>query len=331
MLIAILSIANNAFSWGEVKKAKEFMQAGMYPQATELLDKKIKDKPTDAEAHFQLGICFINTGNYSGAEERFGSAVRLNSEYGYKIGGQYQKSGTENLNNGRIQRAIKLYKKAINYQPNLKKDIFDKCKEAGAVNLKKGNDNAAIDRFQMAIDINQSYRPVVVETFIDAAQNQQVDPNRQISLLRAAYDFSNSIEEAKVKKALKNLGEQFRKNHIKRTQVKKALARLSESYRVMFIDIIWPKVWKTILTKQVVGEGMDKKIHLLKHPTEVKNGDKIIIQGKIFKIFTDDWVNFKNKYEFKDIHSDNHTGWYSSFAPNGEILSVQVQRLVREE
>ena len=141
LLIAILSIANNAFSWNEVKKAKEFMQAAMYPQAMELLDKKIKDKPTDAEAHFQLGICFINTGNYSGAEERFGSAVRLNSDYGYKIGGQYQKIGSEKLNNGQIQSAVNLFEKAMIYQPDLKKKISKQCFEKAKFMLKNLSQN----------------------------------------------------------------------------------------------------------------------------------------------------------------------------------------------
>ncbi len=100
VVVVVLSVAVNAFSWGEVKKAREFMQAGMYPQAIELLTKRINDKPADGEAHFQLGVCFINTGNFSKADERFGSAVRLKPAYGYKIGGQYKKTGSEKLNNG---------------------------------------------------------------------------------------------------------------------------------------------------------------------------------------------------------------------------------------
>jgi len=90
------------------------------------------------------------------------------------------------------------------------------------------------------------------------------------------------------------------------------------------------KIWETTLTKEVVGKGMDKKIHLLHHPTEVENGNKVIVEGKIFKIFTDDWNIFKNKYEFKDIHCNNRTGWYNSFAPNGEILLIKVQKLVQK-
>ena len=50
----------NALFDSNVDKAKEFLQAGMYPQAIALLEKEINDNPTNAEAHFQLGICYIN-------------------------------------------------------------------------------------------------------------------------------------------------------------------------------------------------------------------------------------------------------------------------------
>ena len=70
LLLASVSPCFALFS-NDVDKAKEFMAAGMYPQAIELLKKRINDKPTDADAHFQLGISYVNTGNYGGADERF--------------------------------------------------------------------------------------------------------------------------------------------------------------------------------------------------------------------------------------------------------------------
>ena len=50
VLICVPLLCLFLFSNGQasVKKAKEFMIAGMYPQAIELLDKRINDKPTDA-------------------------------------------------------------------------------------------------------------------------------------------------------------------------------------------------------------------------------------------------------------------------------------------
>ena len=51
----------------DVKKAKDFITVGMYPQAMELLKKRIGENPKDAEAQFLLGSCYIHTDNLSGA------------------------------------------------------------------------------------------------------------------------------------------------------------------------------------------------------------------------------------------------------------------------
>lgn len=115
----------NAFAVASMGKAKEFMQAGMFPQAAVLLQKEIMEKPTNAEAHFLLAICYMNQGNFLGADERFASVIRLDPEYGYKIGSEYMKVGKFMMDRGRVWDADAYFKKAITYQPNLKNDIGD--------------------------------------------------------------------------------------------------------------------------------------------------------------------------------------------------------------
>ena len=66
----------NALFDSNVDKAKEFMQAGMYPQAIALLEKEINDNPTNAKAHFELGICYVNQNSYNSADERFANFCR---------------------------------------------------------------------------------------------------------------------------------------------------------------------------------------------------------------------------------------------------------------
>jgi len=126
-IITLIGVSTSVFAWREVKKAKEFMAAGMYPQAISLLEKRVNEKPTDVEGHYQLGICYINTGDYSDANARFSSAVKLEPDYGYKIGEEWKKAGDEALNAGRDNQASGLYAKAIKYQPNLKNGIVQKA------------------------------------------------------------------------------------------------------------------------------------------------------------------------------------------------------------
>ena len=121
--IALFMFASHVYAIfdSNVKKAKEFMQAGMYPQAIALLEKEINEEPTNDEAHFQLGICYINQNNYSGADERFASAVKLKPDYGYEIGKEFKKASDEALKIGNLSSASSLFDKAIIYDPRFKK------------------------------------------------------------------------------------------------------------------------------------------------------------------------------------------------------------------
>ncbi|MBN1843031.1 MAG: hypothetical protein JW883_12220 [Deltaproteobacteria bacterium] len=101
----LFAFPSHAFWNGDVDKAKEFMKAGMYPKAIELLDKRINDKPADAEAHFQLGLCYFHTGNYSGADDRFSSAVAFNTDYKAMIAQRCKKAGFDSLEKGQGKEA----------------------------------------------------------------------------------------------------------------------------------------------------------------------------------------------------------------------------------
>ncbi len=129
--LVLFAFPSHAFWNSDVDKAKEFMKAGMYPKAIELLDKRINDKPTDAEAHFQLGLCYFHTGNYSGADERFSSAVAFNPDYKAMIAQRCKKAGFDSLEKGQQAKAVRLFEMAIKYQPDLRKEIAQRCFEKG--------------------------------------------------------------------------------------------------------------------------------------------------------------------------------------------------------
>ena len=185
-----LVLTTYAFAWGEVKKAKEFMEAGMFPQAIELLNKSITDKPTDAEAHFQLGVCYINTGNFGSAGQRFGSAVRLNSDYGYKIGGEYKRVGDKSLNSGKYSQAKRLYQQAVKYQPNLRKEIAEETYSQGKGLLDKGQYNLADSRFSVATSFDSSLKQQISDMYFNLGQT--ANDTKCVGLYRLAGKYSKS-------------------------------------------------------------------------------------------------------------------------------------------
>lgn len=130
-LLFVFSSQAFAIFGSDVSKAKEFMKAGMYPQAVSLLEKVINEKPTNAEAHFQLGICYIYQKSINQADERFSSAVKLNAQYGYKIAKTFKQGADDSASKGNIGNAGMLFSKAIQYDPKYKKEGYNFYKRLG--------------------------------------------------------------------------------------------------------------------------------------------------------------------------------------------------------
>lgn len=62
LAIFLMILTSNPALSSNLSKAKDFMKAGMYPQAIALLEKEVNDNPTNAEAHFQLGNAYSTKG-----------------------------------------------------------------------------------------------------------------------------------------------------------------------------------------------------------------------------------------------------------------------------
>lgn len=300
-LFAFVSPANALFN-NDVKKAKEFMTAGMYPQAVELLNKRINDKPTDAEAHFQLGICYIITGNYGGADERFGSAVRLKSDYGFQIGGEYKKAGSTALSKGQVSQSQNLFAKAVEYQPNLRKEVAQDCFTAGKSYMNRGQSSVADGLFSVASRYDGSLA-------------------NEINQITTAYG-KRLLETAK------NRPKGERRRYI--DEAKKYLPQNE-------IDaVIPPPGWSEVYRKSFVGVGFtggdepkdnDGTVHTAKFGENIKIGDKIIVEtyGNNIEVWNrNKWM----KYEDPIINQAGTSGYFVARAVKGKKFIVVVERYI---
>ena len=114
-------ILQNAMATEEDKaKAKEYMQAAMYPQAATLLEKRIYDTPTDADAHFHLGICYLHLGEEKAAQKRFESAVKLDPTYEPQVERELNRSGVkaqkQKARDDQLKRSVYDVKKMLNLE-----------------------------------------------------------------------------------------------------------------------------------------------------------------------------------------------------------------------
>lgn len=170
--VVVLSLPFSLIACGsnDVKKAQEFMAAGMYPQAMELLNKRVSESPSDAEAHFLLGSCYIHTGNLSAANDRFLSAVRLKSDYGFQIGTEYKNAATDAVTKGNSDQAQQLFEQAVYYQVNLRESISDEQFAEGKGLFEQGQREQADSRLSIAHKLNPAKGEAIGELYFKASQ-----------------------------------------------------------------------------------------------------------------------------------------------------------------
>lgn len=318
VLVLLFAIPSHAIFDGDVDKAIEFMKAGMYPQAISLLDKRINEKPTDTEAHFQLGICYIHTGNLGGADARFTSSVKLDSKYGFKIGGEYKAAGEEALNQGNIVRAGTLFKKAIEYQPNLRDGIAKEVMAYGKASMKE-------QALSLAYSLNPAYGKEISKLFYNKG-NASTGKNK-INFYRTSKQYNPAftaemadhlVSLAKDESTEKNLATEYKK-----------VARdfMSEE---TWNEAFPPLTWQKVISQEYVGRGMDdssSNIRTFQFGNELKLGDKIITEGSDFFIFDKKWRKHTDSHEFI-IKNAKEGNYFYICAEKGIKVKITIQRLM---
>lgn len=129
ILLALSMITVSAFPGcgsRRLKKAEEFLEAGMHKQAIVILKEEINDEPTNATAHFLLAKCELALGDTEQAEESFARAVSLSPDLGWQIGNEIMKLGRQAVKEPATHnRARYLFDLAIKYNPDLKDEIAE--------------------------------------------------------------------------------------------------------------------------------------------------------------------------------------------------------------
>jgi tetratricopeptide (TPR) repeat protein len=173
----------------DVREAKDFMEVGMYSQAIELLNKRINENPSDAEAHLLLGECYLNQGDYLKAKGQFDNGLKLNSNLSKRIGLLFKKSGDKANDTSQIEAALNLYQEAIFYHPNLKEQIIKEVYEQGMQDFDRGEYDLADGRFYLATSFDKTLSKEFSTLFFNLGKN--VDEDLCISLFRKAKKYSN--------------------------------------------------------------------------------------------------------------------------------------------
>ena len=202
LLILALLLACTGCGKSDVEKSKEFIRADKFPQAIELLSKRVAQNPKDAEARFLFGLALINTDKLAEADEQFAMAVRLQSDFGPQIGREYKKAGDNVLMAGQTDKAIGLFQVAVRRQPDLKKSVARSSYERGKDLSLAGNANQAIELHQYAIAQDPLLGKDMGEWYAVQAENAE-SASDQADLRRLASQFATAhkLEHRRIQQA----------------------------------------------------------------------------------------------------------------------------------
>lgn len=318
-LFIFTSHANALFD-SNVDKANEFMQAGMYPQAIALLEKEINDNPTNAEAHFQLGICYVNQSNYSSADERFASAVRLKPDYGYKIGKEYKKAAEYNLKKGRVSSVRALYDKAIEYDPSLERGVAQKLFQKGK---QKGNDQL----FSLALSYDSKLKNTIADYYYSLSKNNQGEAS--LSLLAKALQYSDKYRKKFDEQKLK-IGTSFL-NEAKRLAKIADKSKVSEEYKKKAIKYLGKDaVWEVLYDYKIYQPGEytfslkagEMTEHWIKLPSGVDCNFSSLTNGKFEVVFKDGVRKNQN-----NVNGDYYnTSPFKIISKEEQLITIKITR-----
>jgi tetratricopeptide (TPR) repeat protein len=229
ILFIFLNFCSNNASSGDIKKAKEFMKALMFNQAIIELKNSINNKPTNPEAHFLLGKCYLFTSQINDAKTSFERAITLDSNYGYKTADAFFEAAVYLFGKGGRREVNELFLLAGEEMPSIKDKISDFYFEQGnkassheeAANLyilankfsnkhnieisnyfyNNGNKSLSLNDidtawffFRRCIEINPEQTKLIVEQLLENAQRIIIDqPDISAAILNLALSFDNLV------------------------------------------------------------------------------------------------------------------------------------------
>ena len=310
VVCSIAFLTSSVFAWSlksRLTQSKEFIRAKMIPQAIRVLEEEINENPINAEAHFQLGICYIHQNANQNADERFASAFGLNSKYGLKIAEIYLSAGNIYLSRGMTSRAIPKYEKAIFYNKALKQCIVEKCFD------------------KMLFWFNRA------QLNINTARTCSDSADKLANfILRNNKSFKNKIKAEQIIYAQSCL--QTAKTKSRKGQ--KPYLREANKYLTQkeIYTVIPPPSWKTVFEKEFVGVGFtggkykDGGVATVECGKDVLIGDRIIVKGKGNEQIYNrgGW----EKYQYPIINKAGVNGSFYIRTKKGEKFKVVIKRFM---
>jgi tetratricopeptide (TPR) repeat protein len=120
-----------------IKKASEYISAGMYDEAIAVLRLEIQENPTNAEAHYLLGEAFISKGDVDSGKEELSRAIGLKKGFTKKVAEMYLRVAQRHLTNKDYRMGLHCIDQAVAQDPSLGSASAAVLSEAGVTSAEE--------------------------------------------------------------------------------------------------------------------------------------------------------------------------------------------------
>lgn len=337
-IIAFVFPAHAGLFRSEVKKANELMQKanelkkiGMGQQAKEklkeaeaILIKELTENTQNLEALYTLGTCYFHQGKDNDADEKFTIAYKHDQNYGSKIFNFYLNEGY-NFIKKQPKKYLILVTKACRYQPVQRKKIAQDLLKDGDELLHTGDYNLAESYYRTVRRLDRSLNKDISHTYFQFGKTFG-KPINQVRFWRSSLAYGNDYEQEIIQATV----ELLKKTGLK--PVQKELDRFPRTIRKTITSTAFPPpTWKTTFKKEYIGigykggDGDDGCILTAEIGKDIFPGYKYIISGKNFEIWKGKWIKYNHQYS--SINKASKKGNLAIRAPQGEKVTVEIQRL----
>ncbi|RLE00063.1 MAG: hypothetical protein DRJ11_12185 [Candidatus Aminicenantes bacterium] len=233
----------------QMKKAKEFVEVGMYEEAIPLLEMEVKEHPKNSEAHFLLGKAYLYTDQMHSARNSFERAVITNAKLRGKITEEYRGCGLALLKEGILSQAEEMFDQAVNFDADARGVIAEELIQHGK-EIAERNIEMSHWCFKEALDYSKDYKDNIGIECLNLADNF-LDQDK----------VDESIFFAELAKEV--LGEEFEKkgeNYILKLQeIVPPIKTIGHIEPPKLIKRVWP-VYPKIAREGRIGGGVTLEV-----------------------------------------------------------------------
>ena len=203
-----------------IGKAREFIDAGNFGPAAELLNDVARDDPTSVEGRLLLGTALLGLNDFNGAEAALDEAVALDAAAAGQAGEICKKQVIEALRRENLEAAKGAFSLAIKYDPTLRDEVSRACIDKGRFYVESGRDREADELFRFVLSYDSSLRDRVCDVLFAKARSATGEESLRLLLASLRYGDRYQEETSRMYLNLANSldGEETRVDYLARAE-----------------------------------------------------------------------------------------------------------------